>query len=202
MQAIAHACAEGRVAGRVVSVIGNHAASPALARAREMGLPARALPSPAKDASPAEETAYAVRLLALLEDAAPDLICLAGYLRRLPTAIVRAYAGRIMNTHPALLPSFGGRGMFGSHVHQAALDYGVKVSGCTVHFVDESYDTGPIILQSVVPVEEGDSAEALAARVLIAEHEAYPRAVALFAEDRLHLDGRRVLIARLPADSR
>ena len=84
--------------------------------------------------------------------------------------------------------------MFGPHVHQAALAYGVKVSGCTVHFVDEAYDTGPIILQSVVPVEEGDSAESLAARVLVAEHEAYPRAAALFAEGRLRLDGRRVLI--------
>ena len=159
-----------------------------------MGLPARVLPSPARAAPPGAEAAYGRALRALLDDAAPDLICLAGYLRRLPTDIVRAYAGRIMNTHPALLPAFGGQGMYGAHVHQAALDYGVKVSGCTVHFVDEAYDTGPIILQSVVPVRDDDTAETLAARVLVAEHEAYPRAVALFAAGRLRLEGRRVRV--------
>ena len=103
-----------------------------------------------------------------------------------------------MNTHPALLPAFGGQGMYGAHVHQAALDYGVKVSGCTVHFVDETYDTGPIILQSVVPVQDDDTAETLAARVLAAEHEAYPRAVALFADGRLRLEGRLVRVTELP----
>ena len=193
MQAIARACAEGRVDGSIVLVVGNHADSPALARARDWGLPARTLPSPPKTAAPEEETAYTHRLQAILDDSAPDLVCLTGYLRRLPTAIVRAYAGRVMNTHPALLPAFGGRGMYGTHVHQAALDCGVKVSGCTVHFVDESYDTGPIILQSVVAVEDDDTPETLAARVLTAEHEAYPRAVALFAAGRLRLEGRRVL---------
>ena len=195
LQVIASACADGRIAGGVVLVVGNHADSPALARAHEMGLPVHVLPSPARDATPEVEAAYATRLRTLLDDAAADLICLAGYLRRLPPDIVHAYGGRIMNTHPALLPAFGGRGMYGAHVHQAALDYGVKVSGCTVHFVDESYDTGPIILQSTVPVREDDTAEALAARVLVAEHEAYPRAVALFAQGRLRLEGRRVRIS-------
>ena len=192
MQAIARACAEGRIAGRVVLVAGNHAESPALTRAAELGLPARALSSPAAAATPEQESAYTDALRGLLDETRPDLICLAGYLRRLPTDIVRAYAGRILNTHPALLPAFGGRGMYGARVHQAALDYGVKVSGCTVHFVDETYDTGPIILQSVVPVQDGDTADTLAARVLDAEHAAYPQAVALFAEGRLLLDGRRV----------
>ncbi|MBV9851480.1 MAG: phosphoribosylglycinamide formyltransferase [Armatimonadetes bacterium] len=198
MEAIARACAEGHVAGRVVLVLGNHGDSPALARARALGLPVRVLPSPGKAAPAEDEAAYADALRALLEDVAPDLICLAGYLRRLPTEIVGAWAGRIMNTHPALLPAFGGRGMYGLRVHQAALDYGVKVSGCTVHFVDESYDTGPIILQSAVPVREDDTAETLAVRVLAAEHEAFPRAVALFAEDRLRLSGRRVLVSDSP----
>ncbi len=162
---------------------------PALARAAAMGLPTHALRSGQDDA------AYSAALLALLADARPDLVCLAGYMRKLPDAVVAAYTGRILNIHAALLPAFGGKGMYGSHIHQAVLDYGAKVSGCTVHFVDGSYDTGPVVLQTAVPVEETDTAEMLAARVLLAEHEAYPRAVALFAAGRLSLDGRRVRIA-------
>ena len=96
-------------------------------------------------------------------------------MRRLPPAVVSAYAGRIMNVHPALLPLFGGRGMYGEHVHQAVLDSGMKVSGCTVHFVDEQYDTGPIILQTAVPVEDEDTPQTLAARILPHEHQAYAR---------------------------
>ena len=99
-----------------------------------------------------------------------------------------------MNIHAALLPAFGGQGMYGGRIHEAVLEYGAKVSGCTVHFVDEGYDTGPIICQSAVPVEEGDTPETLAARVLIAEHETYPRAVALFAAGRLSVEERRVRI--------
>ncbi len=193
LREIARACADGRVDGQVVLVLGSHRASPALARAQEMGLAVQVLPSPPRGAPPAEEDAYTASLRAALTAARPDLICLAGYLRRLPAEIVRAWPAGILNTHPALLPAFGGPGMYGAHVHQAALDYGVKVSGCTVHLVDESYDTGPIVLQVPVPVLEGDTAETLAARVLAAEHEAYPRAVALFAEGRIALDGRRVI---------
>ncbi len=113
-------------------------------------------------------------------------------MRVLPSQVVDAYRWRIMNIHPALIPLFCGKGMYGEHVHQAALDYGVKVSGCTVHFVDEEYDTGPIILQKPVPVEERDTAETLAARILPHEHKAYPEAIQLFAEGRLHVEGRRV----------
>lgn len=192
---IARACAEGRVDGQVVLALGNFAESPALARAKEMGLPVRVLPSPSRGATPSQEAAYATALQSRLEEATPDLICLAGYLRRLPEGIVRAWSGRILNTHPALLPAFGGQGMYGLRVHQAALDYGVKVSGCTVHFVDEAYDTGPIILQTTVPVQDDDTAETLAARVLSAEHHAYPQAIALLAEGRLRLDGRRVIVS-------
>lgn len=193
MQAIAAACEDGRISGQIVCVIGNYD-SPALARARDLRLPAAIVPSPAKGQTPETEETYGQTLRQTLEAAAPDLICLAGYIRKVPSAVVSAFAGRIMNIHNALLPSFGGRGMYGLHVHQAVLDYGVKVSGCTVHFVDESYDTGPIILQSVVPIEEDDTAESLAARVLTAEHEAFPRAVALFAAGRLRVEGRRVRI--------
>jgi phosphoribosylglycinamide formyltransferase-1 len=194
MQAIADACADGRIQGRIVAVVGNFD-SPALARARDLGLPATVLPSPAKGSEADAEAAYGEALQLLLAAADVDLICLAGYIRKVPPMIVSGYAGRIMNTHPALLPSFGGRGMYGINVHQAVLDYGAKVSGCTVHFVDESYDTGPIILQSVVLVYEDDTAQTLAARVLVAEHASFPQAVALFARGRLRIEGRRVHIA-------
>lgn len=189
MQAIAEACADGRIDGRVVLVLGNAAESPALARARELGLRAESL-STRQDGA-----AYADALRALLHDAHIDLICLAGYMRKVPDPVVSAYAGRILNIHAALLPAFGGKGMYGHHAHQAVLDYGVKVSGCTVHFVDGDYDTGPIVLQTPVVVQEDDTVETLAARVLAAEHQAYPRAVALFAAGRLRLEGRRVRVA-------
>lgn len=188
MQAIANACTSDQIAGEVALVVGNFPDSPALARAEEMGLQTLMLSS-----KPAEKT-YAQALLAALADARIDLVCLAGYMRKVPDTVVSAYRGRLMNIHAALLPSFGGQGMYGVHIHEAVLEYGAKVSGCTVHFVDEQYDTGPIICQSAVPVEEGDTPETLAARVLVAEHETYPRAVALFAAGRLSAEGRRVRI--------
>lgn len=187
MQAIADACASGQIAGQVALVIGNFSDSPALARASEMGLPTLIFSSQG-------EEAYAQALLAALADAQIELVCLAGYMRKVPDTIVDQYAGRLMNIHAALLPSFGGKGMYGHHIHEAVLAYGAKVSGCTVHFVDEQYDTGPIICQSAVPVEENDTPETLAARVLTAEHETYPRAVALFADGRLSVEERRVRI--------
>jgi phosphoribosylglycinamide formyltransferase-1 len=112
---------------------------------------------------------------------------------------VQAYAGRVMNIHPALLPLFGGKGMYGEHVHRAVLESGVKVSGCTVHFVDEHYDTGPIIVQRCVPIEEEDTWETLAARVLAQEHQAYVQAVKLFAQGRLRIEGKRVRILPPPS---
>ena len=188
MQAIAAACAEGRIDGAVAAVIGSFADSPALARAAEMGLATACVPT-RKD-----EYLYAENLRAALREAAPDLVCLAGYMRKVPEAVLEAYAGRMMNIHAALLPAFGGQGMYGAHIHEAVLEYGAKVSGCTVHFVDAGYDTGPIILQIPVPVEEDDTPQTLAARVLAAEHQAYPQAIALYAQGRLSLDGRRVRI--------
>jgi phosphoribosylglycinamide formyltransferase-1 len=198
MTAISHACAKGQIDGEIISVIGNHAASPALEQANALGHTVEIVPSPLRSASNHEIESYEQSLYKVLLKNAPDLICLAGYLRKLPDIVVQAWQGRILNTHPALLPSFGGQGMYGIKVHQAAIDYGVKVSGCTVHFVDQSYDTGPIILQVPVPVMEDDTAEKLASRVLTAEHRAYPEAVALFAENRLTIIGRRVIIS-LPA---
>ena len=194
MAAIAGACQSGQIDGGVALVIGNSRSSPALARAAEMGIATRII------ASDQPENAYSQALLTALTDARIDLVCLAGYMRKVPDAVVGAYSGRLMNIHAALLPAFGGQGMYGSHIHEAVLDYGAKVSGCTVHFVDEHYDNGPIICQSVVPVEEADTPETLAARVLVAEHDTYPRAVALYAAGRLTLDGRRVRIGPTPVN--
>ena len=188
MAAIADACVTGKIDGHIGVVIGNFSSSPALARAAQMGLMTRTIPSGQS------EDAYSQALLTALADTQIDLLCLAGYMRKVPDRVVAAYSGRLMNIHAALLPAFGGQGMYGDHIHEAVLKYGAKVSGCTVHFVDEHYDTGPIICQSVVPVEETDTPETLAARVLVAEHETYPRAVALYAAGRLSVQGRRVRI--------
>ena len=188
MAAIADACVTGKIDGHIGVVIGNFSSSPALARAAQMGLTTRTIPSGQS------EDAYSQALLTALADTQIDLLCLAGYMRKVPDRVVAAYSGRLMNIHAALLPAFGGQGMYGDHIHEAVLKYGAKVSGCTVHFVDEHYDTGPIICQSVVPVEETDTPETLAARVLVAEHETYPRAVALYAAGRLSVQGRRVRI--------
>src|SRR4029453_6931345 len=117
------------------------------------------------------------------------LVCMAGFLQLLP--IPDDYYHRVLNIHPALLPAFGGKGMYGRRVHEAVLAAGVKVTGCTVHFADDSYDTGPILVQRCVPVKEGDDADALAARVFEAECEAYPEAIRLIASDRVTIQGRR-----------
>ena len=188
LQAIIYGCGGGRIDGRVAVVIGVRGDAPAMDRARDNGI--SAVEVRPKNYSSDEE--YADGLLAVLAEHNVDLVCLAGYMRILPSKVCSAYRWRVMNIHPALIPLFCGRGMFGEHVHQAAVDYGVKVSGCTVHFVDEEYDTGPIIVQKCVPVEEGDTADTLAARVLAQEHRAYPEAIQLFAEGRLSVEGRVV----------
>jgi phosphoribosylglycinamide formyltransferase-1 len=144
-----------------------------------------------------QENSYAQALLDALGAAGAEVLVLAGYLRRLPAPVVAAYRHRIVNIHPSLLPCFGGKGMYGEHVHRAVLNYGVKVSGCTVHFVDEEYDTGPIIAQRSVPVGEDDTPVTLAARLLPVEHAALVEALGWLADDRLRVEGRRVRV--LPA---
>jgi phosphoribosylglycinamide formyltransferase-1 len=138
--------------------------------------------------------AFDQELLLHLAEYDVDLVCLAGYMRILTPAFVQTYSNRILNIHPSLLPAFGGLGMYGHHVHEAVLESGAKFSGCTVHFVDEGTDTGPIILQAVVPVMDQDTPASLAERVLIEEHRIYPRALALYCEKRLQIAGRRVQI--------
>ncbi|MFP4216229.1 MAG: phosphoribosylglycinamide formyltransferase [Planctomycetota bacterium] len=139
-----------------------------------------------------DRDAYSAAIIEHLDAAEVDLVCMAGFLSL--WTIPRRYEGRVMNIHPALLPSFGGRGMHGRRVHQAVLDHGCKVSGCTVHLADNSYDTGPILVQKCVPVREDDTPETLAGRVFDAECEAYPEAIELFAAGRVVLEGRRIRI--------
>jgi len=146
-----------------------------------------------------DEAAFAQALLDALARAEADTLALAGYLRKIPDPVVWAYRHRILNVHPSLLPAFGGPGWYGRKVHQGVLDYGCRVSGATVHLVDSEFDTGPVVLQETVPVEPGDTAETLAARVLAVEHRLFPRALALLASRRLHVDGRRVDILDAPA---
>jgi phosphoribosylglycinamide formyltransferase 1 len=132
------------------------------------------------------------RIFDLCRGAQADLVCLAGFLQLLH--IPDDYLGRVLNIHPALIPAFCGKGFYGHHVHEAALKYGVKVSGCTVHFADNEYDHGPIVLQRTVSVLDEDTSETLAARVFEQECEAYPEAIRLFAAGRLQIEGRRVLV--------
>lgn len=195
MQAIIDACGDGRIDGQVTVVVGTKDDAPAMDRARLQGIETI-------EVNPKlfiENDEYGRRLLSVLTEYKIDLICLAGYMRILPSMIVNAYRYSIMNIHPALIPMFCGKGMYGENVHKAVLEYGAKISGCTVHLVDEDYDTGPIIIQKVVPVKEGDSIESLAARILTQEHIAYPEAIQLFAQDRLRIEGRVVHI--LPSDN-
>ncbi|MBN2035512.1 MAG: phosphoribosylglycinamide formyltransferase [Chitinispirillaceae bacterium] len=170
-------------------LIGNNSRAAAFERARSRSIPALHL---APSHFPDEQT-YVDRLLAVFRDHAVDLIVLAGYMKRLPPPIVRAYNNRIVNIHPGLLPAFGGPGMYGHHVHEAVLAYGTKVTGVTVHFVDEEYDHGPIILQECVPVLDNDTPDTLAERVLAVEHASYWRAIEAIAQGKIKVEGRRVV---------
>lgn len=191
LQAILDGCAAGVIPGAVDLVVGTRADAPALERARTAGVKTVVV-SPRKYEG--DEEGYGAALLRAARAADVQLICLAGYLRVLPRAVVDSYRGRIMNVHPALLPLFGGKGMYGEHVHRAVIESGMKVSGCTVHFVDEQYDSGPIIAQSAVPVRDDDTPVTLAARILPEEHRTYVRAIQLFAQGRLYIEGRRVRV--------
>lgn len=163
----------------IVLVASDHERAGALDRARKWGVPSAVL---------ANRGAGAEQLEKLLGDHRVDLIVLAGYLRLVPRSVVGAYRGRIINIHPALLPAFGGAGMYGQRVHSAVIEQGARVSGATVHFVDEEYDRGPIIAQWPVPVFPGDTPEALAARVLRVEHLLLPRAACAVAMEKVRLD--------------
>ena len=197
LQTIIDNCASGKIDADVVVVVSDIECG-ALDRARRAGIPAEHIDRRDNERFPTRE-AFDQAVLASLRAHDVGLVCLAGYLRIMTRDLVDAYAGRMMNIHPALLPAFGGKDMWGHNVHQAVLDYGCKLSGCTVHFVSLETDGGPIILQRAVPVEEGDTADTLAARILPQEHALFSEAVQLFAQGRLKIEGRRVHI--LPAAS-
>lgn len=170
----------------IAAVISDNEDARGLERAREFGLPAFFV-SP-RELKPKE--VYEQRIVAILQEHRVDLVCLAGYMRIVGQQLLDAYKGRIMNIHPALLPSFPGL-----HAQRQALDYGVKVSGCTVHFVDSGVDTGPIILQATVAVQDNDTEETLSNHILKKEHQLYSRAITLFFTDSLKIVDRKVIIA-------
>lgn len=184
--------ADGRLRASIAIVIGSKAEAFGLERARRAGLATATVVR----REFANVRAFNDALHAELERHHFDLIVMAGFLS--PFELRGRYAGRVMNIHPSLLPAFGGHGFYGERVHRAALEAGVKVSGCTVHFADDEYDRGPIILQGAVPVEEDDDAASLAARVHAVENELYPEAIRMWAEGRLRIEGRRVRIAPTP----
>lgn len=189
LQCIIDACERGEIDGDVAVVISNVPEAHALERARKHRIDAYGFPH--KDVTREQHEAD---IIECLDQHGVDLVVLAGYLRILTPVFINRYAGKLINMHPALLPSFGGSGMHGLNVHKAVLSYGCKVSGCTIHFVTLDVDGGPIILQKAVPVLEDDTPEALQERVLKEEHKLLPRAVQLFARGKLRLEGRRVRI--------
>jgi phosphoribosylglycinamide formyltransferase 1 len=182
-QAIAKAVDSGALDAEIAIVISNRLDAPGLELARSLGLNAVGLSSKGMD----RET-FDRQLVVLLNEHAVDLVCLAGYMRLLSGYFVRSFPMRILNIHPSLLPAFPGL----DAQHQALL-YGVKYSGCTVHFVDENLDSGPIVQQTVVPVLDGDTAETLSARILAEEHRIYPEAIGRVVRGGFRLDGRRVI---------
>ncbi len=190
LQAILDACRRGDIRGEVVVVVSSRSGAYAVERARQAGVPVIML----APRSFADRESFDRKLAEALQAHAVDLICLAGFLRILTPEFIAQFAGRIMNIHPALLPAFGGVGMYGAHVHEAVLASGVKISGCTVHFVDETPDGGPIILQAAVPVRDDDTEETLAARIAEEEHRLYPEAIRLFADGKVQIEGKRVRI--------
>jgi len=185
-EAIAKSAAAGRIEANIAVVISNRADAGGLQTAREWGLHAVCLPSKGLD-----RAVYDRSVVEELKRHEVDLVCLAGFLRLLSGEFIRAFPGQILNIHPSLLPAFPGL----DAQHQA-LTHGVKVSGCTVHFVDEQLDAGPIVLQATVPVLDDDTAESLSARILVEEHRIYSEAIQLVLSGQYRIEGRRVLPSR------
>ncbi len=185
LQSILDACAAGRLKARVVCVISNVADAYALERAQAAGVPALHLDHRAHSG----REAYDQALVTTLREFGAELVAMAGFMRIITPVLLDAFPMAVMNIHPALLPAFPGL-----HAQRQALEYGVKVAGCTVHLVDPGTDTGPIIMQAAVPIVEGDTEQTLSARIQKEEHRIYPEAIGLFAAGRLSVNGRRVEI--------
>ena len=185
-EALAASVAAGHIPNAEISlVLSNRDGAPGIDRAKERGVATRVIPSKGL-----EREVYDRQVVAALREAGVDLICLAGYMRLLSPYFVAQFPERILNIHPSLLPSFPGL-----EAQKQALDYGVKFAGCTVHFVDETLDAGPIILQAVVPVEDQDSEESLSARILAEEHRIYSAAVRIVLDQKYKIAGRRVILS-------
>lgn len=187
LQAIIDNIEKGLLPSELAVVISDQTDAYALERARAHNIPA-VLVSAKGYKNKREE--YDALLVKELRERNVDLVCLAGFMRIITPVLIRAFPNRILNIHPSLLPAFPGL-----HVQKKALDHGVKFSGCTVHFVDEGMDTGPIIIQAVVPILDSDTEDSLSERILKQEHKIYSRAIQLFAEGRLKIEGRRVLVS-------
>lgn len=186
LQAIIDRCADGSIDAEIVLVLSNVPGAGALARAEQAGIATATIDHRIF----AERVDFDRAVVAALQAAGVDLVVLAGFMRLITAPFISAFPERIINIHPALLPAFPGL-----HVQKKALEAGARFSGCTVHFVDGGVDTGPIIIQAVVPVLDGDDEASLSARILVQEHQIYPRAIQLIAEGRLRIEGRRVRIA-------
>jgi phosphoribosylglycinamide formyltransferase 1 len=185
---------DGRLPAKVVHVVSNRVDALGLMRAEVAGVPTTVVER--KTCSSRAE--FSQRIFDACRAAAAELVCMGGFLQLVE--IPPDFMGRVFNIHPSLIPAFSGKGFHGRHVHEAALAMGVKVSGCTIHFADNEYDHGPIVLQRVVPVLDDDTPEVLAARIFEQECEAYPEAIQLFADGRLQIEGRRVRVLPVPAE--
>lgn len=187
-QAILSAIHEGQLHAHMALLVATNAEHGAVEKAKAAGVKALVLPPESEP----DALAWDHRVADALYEEGVSILALAGYLRMISPVLLEAFPNRILNVHPALLPSFGGKGMYGMRVHQAVLEYGCKVSGCTVHLVNERYDTGPIIAQACVPVEENDTPETLSARVQMQEHRLFPRCIEMVIQDQLRVEGRRI----------
>jgi len=189
-QAILDAIRNGTLPARVCLLLSNSAQAGALDIARSQNIAIAHITRKHYDS----DEAFADAMVRTLSEHNVEFITLAGYMKLVPPSVVHQFRNRIANIHPALLPSFGGKGMYGHHVHEAVLAAGAKLSGATVHIVDAEYDRGPIVAQQAVPVLPDDTPDSLAARVLKVEHTLYPHTLAAFAEDRVRIDGRKAWI--------
>jgi phosphoribosylglycinamide formyltransferase 1 len=187
LQSIIDHIEKGSLKAAIKIVISNNPDAYGITRAGKHGIPFLVL----KNGNFKNKEAFDAELVKILKDNGVELVILAGFMRIITPAFLKAFSGKIMNIHPALLPSFPGL-----HGQKQAVEYGVKFSGCTVHFVDDGVDTGPVIIQSVVPVHDDDTEETLAERILKEEHKIYPQAIQLFADGRLEINGRKVRIKK------
>jgi len=190
LRAILNAIQKGTIPGNITLVVSNNSTAGALEIARAHNIPAHHC---SQLRYPSEE-AFADALARLFDQHGVTLIALAGYMKKIPSVVIQRYRNRILNVHPALLPAYGGKGMYGIRVHQAVIASGEKVSGATVHIVDEEYDRGPIVMQKRIDVHPDDTPESLAKRVLAVEHEIYPMAIKAFVEGRVKIEGRKATV--------